>query len=139
MKACRALGAAAPPASLPKKVVVWTDHSETFVPSLAQEKLPRLLQAGAGDKSVLMAMIVEQHFVQLPKDTRKPTKERWDYDLALFTMPGARPIGTYRVEGDTLPVDRPRVGRNSMHHDVNRDVAAWLEKFMDDPQDVARQ
>lgn len=139
MKACRALGPAAPPASLPKKVVVWVDHSENFVPSMAQQMLPRSLQAGATDSSVIVAMIVEQHFVQLPKDTRKPTKERWDYDLALFTMPGARPVGTYRVEGDTLPVDRPRVGRNSLHHDVNQDVATWLEKFMDDPQDVARQ
>ncbi len=139
VKACRSLGAAAPPATLPKKVVVWTDYAETFVPSRAQEKLPSALQAGSSDKAVVMALIVGQQLVQLPKGSTKPKTERWDYELALFTMPGARPIGVYHAQGETLPVDRPRMGKGVRNHDINKDVAAWLTRFMASPDSVAAE
>jgi hypothetical protein len=136
---CRALGAAAPPSSLPKKVVVWTDHSESFVPSYVQQKLPAALQAGASERDVLMILIVGQHYVQLPKGSAKPKTDRWDYELALFTMPGARPMGMYRAQGEALPVDRPRMGKGARNHDVNRDVADWVTRFMASPDSVAAE
>ena len=43
-------------------------------------------------------------YVQEPKNA--PRTERFDHELALFTMPGARPIGVYKIRGETLDFNR---------------------------------
>jgi len=139
VKQCRALGPEAPPARLPKKIVVWMDHSETFLPSPAQKRLPTLLQAGATDTDVLVALIVGSELVQEPRGAMRPKTERWEHDLALFTMPGATPVGVYRVQGESLACDRLRIGRNVRNPDTNKEVADWLVRFMASPQSVARE
>jgi hypothetical protein len=135
--ACRKKGSTADIGKLPKKIVVWMDHSEAFFPHPAQNSLPKDLRAGTRDTEVLMVLLVDSHYVQQPKGA--PKTERFDYDLALFTMPGARPVGIYRVRGETLLIDRPRHGPEAKSVDTNKEIATWLTRFVASPQTVARQ
>jgi hypothetical protein len=133
---CRAKGSAAPSGKLPGKVVVWVDYAEAFGWSPAQNALPKALQAKPKDRDVLMAMIVGSDYVTEPRD--KPKTERFDHEIALFTMPGAQPVGVYHVRGETLPFDRDRHSPNAKNADTGRDIAEWLRRFLESPGAVAR-
>jgi|GEM_PF-3977375 hypothetical protein len=134
---CRQLGAAVPTGKLPQRILVWMDYAECFFPHLAQQSLPKALQASTRDTELLMALVVGSDYVQEPKDA--PKTERIDYDLALFTMPGAHPVGVYRVRGETLAYDRPRNGPGAKSADESKDISAWLKRFIESPQSVARE
>jgi len=133
---CRAKGSAVPHGKLPKKIVVWNDYADVFNFNPAQKSLPKPLQAGANDREVLVALVVNCDYVQEPK--QKPTSERFDHEIALFTMPGARPIGVYRCRGETLEFNRDRNGPKAKNADIPRDIADWLAKFLASPETVAR-
>jgi hypothetical protein len=134
--ACRAKGPAVPQDKLPKKIVVWNDYADVFNSHPAHKSLPKPLQAGPNDREVLMAVIVNCDYVQEPKD--KPKTERFDHEIALFAMPGARPIGVYRCRGESLDWNRDKHGPNAKSHDIPKDIADWLAKFVASPETVAR-
>jgi hypothetical protein len=135
--ACRAKGSPAVVGKLPNKVVVWLDHSECFGPCPAQASLPKALQASPKDREVLMALVVGSDYVQEPKNA--PKTERFDHQLALFTMPGARPIGVYKFRGETLDFNRDRSAPNAKSPDSNKEIADWIKRFLESPQAVAQQ
>jgi hypothetical protein len=114
---------------LPGKIVVWADHSECWSPSPAQKKLPRALQAGQNDNEVLLALVVGSQFVQEPKDV--PKWERFDHEVALFTMPGATPVGHYRIRGEELASNRLRMGPGAKNADAAKEIADWLTRFVE--------
>jgi hypothetical protein len=134
---CRALGPSVPSGKLPKKVVVWMDHAEVFSPHPAQRELPKHMQAGPKDTEVLMAMFVNTDYITEPKSA--PQTERFDYELALYAMPGARPVGFYRIRGETLDYHRDRHAPNAKSADAVKEIAAWLKRFVESPLSVAQE
>jgi hypothetical protein len=131
---CRERGSNPPLIKLPKKIVVWVDHNEAFVPSAAQHKLPKALQASPNDKEVLLAMVVGGEYVKEPNSA--PKTEHYDQEVALFIMPGARPIGIYRVRGESIDANW-RAQANSKTADSAQEIADWLTRFVESPQTVA--
>src|SRR4030095_3114021 len=109
---------------------------DCFLHSPAQEALPKALQAGPRDREVLMAMLVKTGFEQEPKNA--PKIERSIYEMALFTMPGAQPIGIYRVVG--APIDANwRAMSGGIGPDQNKDLSIWLTRYIDAPDIVSRE
>ena len=134
---CRALGPSVPSGKLPKKAVVWMDHSQAFFLHPAQRSLPKHLQAGPKDTQVLMAMFVGTDYITEPKS--KPKTERFDYEIALYTMPGAKPVGLFRIRGETLDYNRDRHAPNAKSADAVKEISAWLTRFVESPQSVAQE
>jgi hypothetical protein len=133
---CRRKGSPVPSGKLPKKVAVWTDCGDCFLHNWAQEALPKPMQAVPKDKEVLMAILVSSNYEREPKNA--PTTEREIYEVALFTMPGAQPIGIYRVVG--RPVDANwRATNGGDAPNQKKDLSAWLARFMESPAVVARE
>jgi hypothetical protein len=133
---CRQKGSPIPSGKLPKKIAVWTDCGDCFFHNWAQEALPKPMQAAPKDKDVLMAMMVASTYEREPKNA--PKTEREIYEVALFTMPGARPIGIYRVTG--APVDANwRATNGSNAPNQKKDLSAWLARFIEAPQAVAKE
>jgi hypothetical protein len=134
---CRAKGAAVPTGKLPGKIVTWMDHSETFCWSPAQRSLPKSLQASPKEREVLMALLVGSDYILEPKDN--PKTERFDQEVALFTMPGAQPIGVYMIRGETLDFHRDRNAPDAKNADMVGDLAEWLKRFVESPQAMAQK
>jgi hypothetical protein len=135
MDICKAKGSPGNVGKLPKKIVVWVDYAEVWGPCPANDKLPKALQAGKQDREVLMAIDIDSDYVLEPKND--PRTERFDNVLALFTMPGAHPVGVYRVRGETLKFNRDRNSPNAKNADTAKDMADWLKRFVESPQTVA--
>ena len=134
---CRRRGSPADVGKLPKKIVVWTAAGDCFLHNPAQRELPKSMQATPRDREVLMALIVGNETEKLPKSA--PKTERTVHEVALFTMPGARPIGVYRIVGDEIDVNWPAMGSDGPKPHPQKEISDWLKRFAESPQKVAQQ
>jgi hypothetical protein len=134
---CRRRGSSVPGGKLPKKVAVWTDCGDCFSHNVAQEALPKAMQAAPRDKEVLMALLVSSDYVREPKNA--PKTEKSIYEVALFTMPGAQPLGIYRVTGASIDANWRSQPLGGAGPDQRKEVSAWLARFMESPQVVAKE
>jgi hypothetical protein len=117
----------APIAGLPHKVLVWSYNPRHQVDGLGHAHMRALAserRADPGDKEVTVLFVVDSQYVQ--DHARK--FERFDYKVAIVTLPGPKPVGVLSIKGDEHPLQRPR----DTPHPENfpKRLAGWVERYL---------
>jgi len=92
---CEVLGSLPTLANLPGEAIVWNPQTDRWHPANDS-----LWNRPAGDKRLLMVMVLDDEFVA------DRATGRFDYRVALVSFPGAQPLGVYGVRGDSWPLPR---------------------------------
>src|SRR5262249_23941403 len=87
---CELIGSLPVLTNMPTQVTIWNPQTDRWHPASGGVR-----SRGDGDKPLLMVTVLNDEFV------RETRTGRFDYLVSLVTFPDERPLGIYRVRGDS--------------------------------------
>jgi len=122
LEQCELIGSLPVLTNVPNQVLIWNPQTDRW-----HEANGGVRNRGDANKPLLVISVLNDEFV------REGRTGRFDYFVSLVAFPDERPLGIYRVKGDSWPLPKPGEAWNSEVSQNPRNptlsLANWANHF----------